>query len=210
MVRRKQKERKFTFKNPLASIATRIIVKPQRIVKARPARMVFYAGGESEELDTMDYGDKKRKLVTMTPKEFLQSTRIQQRYHNKVPPYREYKESLETTDTGSTLDDEGESVPSPQLIDTLATKIEDENTSIDTPYLRLNRGLPVAHEGRHRAIAAERVGMKKIPVVLLHDEDDEVSRDVHGYHDIEQIFRQRDSRSADRILGRKKKKSSIP
>lgn len=49
----------------------------------------------------------------------------------------------------------------------LAKAIAKKSPVVPMPYLETKRGVPVGHEGRHRAILAREVGMKTIPVRMV-------------------------------------------
>lgn len=118
----------------------------------RVKRMVFYKGGKSLEMeremdegyipDMMGYHKVKKEVVQMTPEEFIQRA--------------------------------GCGWPDDNKVDCLMPKIASKKIRVDTPYLIYVDDNPYdwawSHSGRHRATAAKRLGIRRIPVVVLYYE----------------------------------------
>jgi hypothetical protein len=156
------------------------------IILKRVKRMVFHPQGLSRELDEdireMQQPDLRRRQIYMSPDEFLRSTYFQ--YGLTDPSisrigFKTYQDSF-IRDTRGRRD----------TSESLRQKIRNKDILIDAPYLYLDKGIPINHEGRHRALAAKEEHMNRIPVIIVYKPRDEKSSEVMGFKDIERNVRQ--------------------
>lgn len=156
------------------------------IILKRVKRMVFHPQGLSGELDEdireMMQPDLRRRQIYMSPDEFLRSTYFQ---FGSVDPnisqigFKKYQDSF-IRDTRGRRDTTG----------SLRQKLRDKEVHVDAPYLYLDKGIPINHEGRHRAFAAKEEHMERIPVIIVYKPRDQKSSEVMGFKDIERNVKQ--------------------
>lgn len=94
----------------------------------------------------------------MTPDQFLKTT------------FEEVQRKQKRGDTTPFYDlqDYLDNVIIPSNVQKLKEELNKKGTKVDIPYLEFDdKGVPVGHEGRHRATAAKEIGMKKIPVRII-------------------------------------------
>lgn len=105
------------------------------------------------------------KRVEMSPDEYIKKCARQYKRRGYPQKTRTLEKSLVTGREEHTRDD-GTSV-----IDNYAKEIKDPNTKVDEPFLFYHHRGNIAkdqQDGLHRAIAAKKAGLDKIPVHIFH------------------------------------------
>jgi len=109
------------------------------------------------------------KTVQMTPNEFLEKTweeggrrSVYERPANrgKKVSLQNYKKQIQEFDR--------------KTIDYLRKKIKSKKEKVAIGYIDMREGKPSGHEGRHTAIAAEEAGIKKIPVTVETEDEEDI------------------------------------
>ena len=118
------------------------------------------------------------KRVFMSPDEFMD--KVKKGYD--IPEHREWSRK-----------EHEERVIFTNALDKLKKVIADPNIDVDAPYLEYTKSGGIDHEGRHRAVAAKRLGMKEIPVNIVYSKDETKReqmgrrRPVYSYTDKEKL-----------------------
>jgi len=115
----------------------------------------------------------KTRTIKMSPNEFLRNTweeggktsvygdpNVTKEERMKQVSLQEYKKQLQDLDRKS--------------IDYLKDKIKSKEDQIAIGFIEMRDGKPSGHEGRHTAIAAEELGIKKIPVTIETSEEEDI------------------------------------
>ena len=123
--------------------------------------------------------DNKIKTVQMSPKNFLKETYREYKIRSEEPkfiPYEQYEKEALHHDTPYGI----------QKLKEMGTIIKSKEKKLPMPFLEYDeRGLPIGHEGRHTAKAAELQGIKTIPVTITkrrksrYDDDDFMDRNAN-------------------------------
>jgi hypothetical protein len=106
------------------------------------------------------YPGVKVKKVMMSPDEFLETTRKEKGF------FGERSQASRSQPMGHYL----KRITYEPAVKDAMDRISDPKKEAWSPILFRDRGQFITHEGRNRAIAAKRLGMKEIPVFIV-DED---------------------------------------
>ena len=109
-----------------------------------------------EEIRKLDLEEYKKRTVTDYQRDRNEGIEILTKNLNRKPTKKE-------------IDDlEEYKVVKTKRMEKLKNVLKDEKGEMDLGYIEYDEeGKPEAHEGRHRAVAAEEVGQEEIPVVLI-------------------------------------------
>ena len=111
------------------------------------------------------YGFTK-KVIQMQPQEFLELTRQESLRRISDVSGKEGK-AYEYIFDPKTYEDV---VISKKNVARLKPILESKEPIMAEPWVETKKGIPVSHEGRHRAVAARELGMKTIPVHYVETE----------------------------------------
>lgn len=117
------------------------------------------------------YGYKKKKKM-ITPEEFMQlarATSTNDEWRGK--PLEEYKLSTVLWHRNSRVNDRLKRLQEKRL-EQIKSGLRSTEKVVPVPYVEFKEGKPRSHEGRHRAVAAEELRIKKIPVFFMYKENE--------------------------------------
>ena len=114
------------------------------------------------------YGYKKR-VKMMSPETFIELTR-------KEAMGRVLRNKGRTSDSSYIFDPKSyeEVVISKSRVEELKPALASKEPLMSEPWIELEKGFIVGHEGRNRAIAARELGIKKIPVHFVYKENEPI------------------------------------
>lgn len=105
---------------------------------------------------------KPRKFLKTTYRELTSSSTLNKRGTRVIS--KNFEKNMGTFDL---YQSPGLNWKDQDRVEQLKQKIKDENVKMQIPFLIYDkRGYPISHEGRHRATAAEELGIKLIPVSI--------------------------------------------
>jgi len=120
-----------------------------------------------EPMQKERYSFLGKRKVYMTPQQFLDNARLAQIGFELNRPGIDMDKDRETRFFEKPEKFEQLYTTNPEHIDYLKRKIASKSTKVHLPYMTFEGHLPMEVEGRHRAIAAKRLGIEKIPVIIL-------------------------------------------
>lgn len=140
--------------------------------------------GWAHEGGHLYYPDRVARVKMMSPKKFLRTTYIETQNRTKrmlQDPERNPK-SVQL----KTYEEYSKGVINLENVEKLKKAIKSKKEKMDIPYLVYDKeGRPKSHEGRHRAKAAEELGVKLIPVTIIKEKPQKEGKEITTMKELE-------------------------
>jgi len=146
--------------------------KVNNIMDCKPFNRKKQGFGEEAGVPIVDYPQSygyKRTKRMISPNEFLDYTRQQSLLTTNWGKEKGY-EYLQNPKTYE------KAVIMPTNVARLKPIIKSSKGKMSVPWIETKRGVPVEHEGRHRAVAAREVGYSKIPVYFVETDKEYIGQ----------------------------------
>jgi len=131
------------------------------IMDCKPNNFFKQGFGDEARVPIVDYPEQygyKKKKVMMTPDEYMMKSRIAHQWEGTPEQYEK-------------------STVFPSNVEKLKPIIASKEGKMAVPWIETKRGKYYDQEGRHRAVAARQLGIKKIPVFMVETDKQYISEE---------------------------------